>query len=361
MDSGHCLDVVVGRPSSPRQLPEGPCLLIDAELFDREAWFDQTSTQVHPWPLLFENCVLAHADGQALVWNNFSDQRFDGPWSLSEFISNYPNLRLIDSRDVAGISLESILSRYAHLFKSDSTFHLTIRQGDPCQVLSGAGSWLDRCSRISLRGASFGAQVRSRIEKELEAVSFCQCEDDPTVWSPKLKTISVKRWSTLLEGLKSSFDVKAYRLLRPDLCHYSDAALLEHWLSEPDLPRLQDVMKRLAFQQPRRMDEMSDEETSVQCLLSIFPFEHYRSIRPDLAAFTDRQLLNHFWDLGRSEGADLSESALRSAITSDAQIELQKARGRIEQLEQLLASTVAQIDSFHHLVDEVSTSGDLNE
>ena len=65
--------------------------------------------------------------------------------------------------------------------------------------------------------------------------------------------------------------------------------------------------------------------------------------------------------MGRSEGADLSESVLRSAITSDAQIELQKARGRIEQLEQLLASTVAQIDSFHQLVDEVSTSGDLNE
>ena len=361
MDSGHCLDVVVGRPSSPRQLPEGPCLLIEAESFDQEAWLSQTDSQVRPWPLFLERSVLNHEDGQPVTWNNFSDQRFDGPWSLSEFISNYPNLRLIDSRDVVGISLNSILSRYAHLFKSDSTFHLTVRQGDPCQVLRGAGSWLERCSRISLRGASFGAQVRSRIEKELEAASFSQSEDDLTVWMPEVKVISAKRWSSLLEGLKSSFDADAYRLIRPDLCDYPDSVLLEHWLAEPEPPRLRDAIKRLAFLQPRRMDEMSDKETAVQYLLSIFPFEHYRSIRPDLAAFTDRQLLNHFWDLGRSEGADLSESVLRSAIISDAQIELQKARGRIEQLEQLLASTVAQIDSFHQLVDEVSTSGELNE
>ena len=173
--------------------------------------------------------------------------------------------------------------------------------------------------------------------------------------------ISAKRLSRLWDGLKSLFDVDAYRLIRPDLSEYSESELLQHWLAEPDLPRLREAVRMLAFRDPRCIDEMSDQEISIQYLLSIFPVDYYRSSRPDLASLTDRELLNHFWKLGRTEGSDLSESAVRAATLQKAEIELQLARGRIEQLEQLLASTLSQLDSLHQLVDDVSTSGGLDD
>ena len=383
MDSGHCLDVVVGRPSSPRQLPEGPCLLIEAESFDREAWLSQTDLQARRSPLLFEHCALGHVDGQSVTWNKFSDQRFDGPWPLSEFISTYPNLRSITSEEIPGASLASILKRHACFFASDSSFSLTIRQGDPCQILCGAGQWLERCSSISLRGSSLSVHILSRVEQELKAAHFYQSRDDSTLWLPEIKTISNKRWSTLLEGLRSLFDVNAYRLIHPELSDYSESALLDHWLAEPDLPRLRKVMGQLACQEPRRIDEMGDNETAIQCILSIFPFQYYRSLRPDLAVLTNRELLNHFWNLGRSEGVDLSESAVQSGllhkaeselqlvrdkaeselqlVRDKAESELQVARAHIKQLEQLLASSLAQIDAFRQLVADVPTAGGLNE
>jgi len=361
MDSGHCLDVVVGRPSSPRQLPEGPCLLVEAKPFDRETWLGHADAQMHPWPLSFEHCVLTGVDGQSVTWNEFSDQRFDGPLPLSEFISMYPNLRLIGSHNMSGISLASILKQNSGLLYSGSTFRLTLRQGDPCQTLCGAGQWLDRCSRVSLRGSCFGVQFRLRAEQQLKAACFRQSEDDPAVWFPEVKMISAKRWSRLWDGLKSLFDVDAYRLIRPHLSEYSESELLQHWLAEPDLPGLREAVRLLAVREPRCIDEMSDQETSIEYLLSIFPFDYYRSCRPDLASFTDRELLNHFWNLGRTEGSDLSESAVRAATLQKAEIELQLARGRIEQLEQLLASTLSQLDSLHQLVDDVSTSGGLDD
>ena len=318
MESGHCLDVVVGRPSSPRQLPEGPCLLIEAESFDREAWQGHSDAQTRPWPISFEHCVLTSVDGQSIIWNQFSDQRFNGPWILSEFISKYPNLRLVDSTEMSGISLASILKRHAGLLKPGSTFRLTLRQGDPCQILCGAGQWLESCSRVSLRGASFDTKFRSRVEQQLEAACFRQAEDDPAVWLPEVEMVSAKRWSRLLDGLKALFDAEAYRLIRPDLCDFSEAALLQHWLAEPDLPRLQNARKLLAYREARCVDEMSDEETTIQYILSIFPFQYYRSLRPDIAAFTNRELLNHFWNLGRSEGSDLSESAVQAALLHQA-------------------------------------------
>ena len=48
-------------------------------------------------------------------------------------------------------------------------------------------------------------------------------------------------------------------------------------------------------------------------------------------------------------------------MRNKAECELQVARAHIKQLEQLLASSLAQIDAFRQLVADVPTAGGLNE
>ena len=115
MASSQCMSVLVGCPSSLTQLPDGPCLIIDAESIQQEKLTSQECFFAHYPEISFDNLVLVNKtvisefDHQIIDWHTFSDKRFDGPSKLSELSEQFPNLRLIESRKIEGFTLSTIL------------------------------------------------------------------------------------------------------------------------------------------------------------------------------------------------------------------------------------------------------------
>ena len=144
METQHCLSVVVGCPLFLRQLPSGPCLILDSD----PTSFDNLCTEInqaeHSWPLTFQRAILSDLSGTTISWNIFSDRRFDGPWEQSVLENDYPNLRQVSTISVQAKTLAEILESESCLREFNSKFNLIIRQGDPLRVLKGAKSWLYR-------------------------------------------------------------------------------------------------------------------------------------------------------------------------------------------------------------------------
>ena len=105
MDSNHSLDVVVGCPLVLSQLPKAPCLVLDADPQSFERLRSTTAGEEHPWPLTFQQCVLAEDDGNDVVWNIFNDERFNGPNDINSLKKYGINLAQISSQVHQGRSL----------------------------------------------------------------------------------------------------------------------------------------------------------------------------------------------------------------------------------------------------------------
>ena len=103
------------------------------------------------------------------------------------------------------------------------------------------------------------------------------------------------------------FDASSYRELRPDLQDWSDSALLEHWLNSSDSGSLVGEMRRRQRMMPRVIDEVSSGDPVFEALRSIFPFDFYRSLRPDLNELDDDALIVHYCSDGMKEGIRLQD------------------------------------------------------
>ena len=196
MTSCLCLSVLVGCPASPTQLPQGPCLIIDAESIDKKELIARESFCTN-YPelsagdiVLVNKTVISEYDHQIVEWHNFSDKRFNGPSQLLEFSDQYPNLRLIESRQIEGITLSTILTDQKILSDPRSTFELILREGDPLVALRGAKEWLARCTRVSLRGLVTSSKSRVAAEGFLEASGFCNSSVVSCVWTPELDIVT---------------------------------------------------------------------------------------------------------------------------------------------------------------------------
>tara|TARA_B100001173_G_scaffold42091_1_gene32851 strand:+ start:2340 stop:3587 length:1248 start_codon:yes stop_codon:yes gene_type:complete len=404
-------NLVVGCPSSLRQLPSGRCLVIDAESVDKDKWLHQEACITDPWPLDFKQSVITKTDGENIKWYTFSDARFNGPWSLTSYINQYPNLRSIGSRELIGESLASILNNQDILAHPSSTFQLVLRQGDPFDVLTSAGAWLARCSCITFRCKNCIESSLSRCEQLLDSLGFQQSCDDISVWSSKLKPFHLP---LLLYGIRALFNADSYRSLHPDLYDASDSELMNHWLSDPNFTNISaemklkiqnsmDPLRLLSFfntdayrssrpelnnfsdldlinhwlaapnlrgllsqssllgNPPSEGDILLSDESLLEFLIHLFPFEYYMNIRPDLAGKSKKDLLIHFWLFGRTEGIDLSEGCIHDQLVSDVKSaytsQIKALTGRIHELEQLLYSTRLQMNKLHLLINRLRESG----
>ena len=300
--------LVVGCPSSLRQLPSGRCLVIDAESVDKDKWLLQEACITHPWPLDFKQSVITKTDNEIIKWHIFSDERFNGPWPLTSYINQYPNLRSIGFRELKGESLASILSNQDSLAHSSSTFQLILRQGDPFDALTSAGAWLPRCSCIIFRCKNCSEASLLKCEQLLESLGFHQSCDDSSFWSPQL-----------------------------------------------------DPLQSLLLNPPSERDISPSDKSLLEFLFYLFPFEYYMNIRPDLAGKSKEDLLIHFWVSGITEGVDLSESCIHDRLVSDVKsstnAQINALTGRIHELEKLLSSTRLQMNELHLLINRLRKSG----
>ena len=366
MTSSLCQSVLVGCPALPTQLPQGPCLIIDAETIDKKELIAQGSFYTH-YPelsaddiVLVNQTVISEYDHQIVEWHNFSDKRFNGPSQLLEFSEQYPNLRLIESRKVEGITLSTILTDQKILSDPRSTFELILREGDPLVALRGAKEWLARCTRISLRGSVTSSKSRVAAEAFLGASGFCKSSVDSCVWTPELE-ISPHHLSLIRCGLSSLFNADIYRELYPQTKEMTDVELIDHWLSQPNFSDVSKLMSDAIQRHPTQLAELTDQDPSLQLLQHIFPFELYRSQRPDLSQISNRALINHYWTNGQHEGIDLSESNVKNILDRDQSLQVDRLTSRVHELEHLLSCANAQISAMQKLIIGSRDSGAINE
>ena len=366
MTSSLCLSVLVGCPASPTQLPEGPCLIIDAESIDKKELIAQESFYAHYRELsaddvvLLNQTVISEFDHQIVEWHSFSDRRFNGPSQLSEFSEQYPNLRLVESRKIEGITLSTVLVDQKSLSDPLSTFELILREGDPLVVLQSAKEWLARCTRISLRGLVTSSKSREAAEAFLGASGFCKSSVDSCVWTPELEVSSL-HLSLIRCGLLALFNADVYRKLYPQTQEMTDVELIDHWLSQPDFRDVSKIMKDATQRNPTPLAELTDQDPALQLLQNIFPFDFYRSQRTDLSQIPNRELINHYWTHGQYEGIDLSESNVKNVLGEDQSLQVNRLNTRIHELEHLLSCANAQISAMQKLIVSSRDSGATNE
>ncbi|QNJ16225.1 putative conserved secreted protein [Synechococcus sp. A18-40] len=420
MTSSLCLSVLVGCPASPTQLPEGPCLIINAESIDRKELIAQESFYAHYRELsaddivLLNQTVISEFDHQIVEWHSFSDRRFNGPSQLSEFSEQYPNLRLIESWNIEGITLSTVLMDQKSLSDPLSTFELILREGDPLVALQSAKEWLARCTRISLRGLVTSSKSREAAEAFLGASGFCKSSVDSCVWTPELEVSSlhlslircgllalfnadvyrklypqtqemtdielIDHWlsqpdfreiakeidenthnSLDRDGILASFNADIYRKLYPQTQEMTDVELIDHWLSQPDFRDVSKIMKDATQRNPTPLAELTDQDPALQLLQNIFPFDFYRSQRTDLSQIPNRELINHYWTHGQYEGIDLSESNVKNVLDKDQSLQVNRLNTRIHELEHLLSCANAQISAMQKLIVSSRDSGATNE
>lgn len=366
MTSSLCLSVLVGCPASPTQLPENPCLIINAESIDRKELIAQESFCAHYRELsaddvvLLNQTVISEFDHQIVEWHSFSDRRFNGPSQLSEFSEQYPNLRLVESRKIEGITLSTVLMDQKCLSDPLSTFELILREGDPLVVLQSAKEWLARCTRISLRGLVTSSKSREAAEAFLGASGFCKSSVDSCVWTPELEVSSL-HLSLIRCGLLALFNADIYRKLYPQTQEMTDVELIDHWLSQPDFRDVSKIMKDATQRNPTPLAELTDQDPALKLLQNIFPFDFYRSQRTDLSQIPNRELINHYWTHGQYEGIDLSESNVKNVLDKDQSLQVNRLNTRIHELEHLLSCANAQISAMQKLIVSSRDSGATNE
>jgi hypothetical protein len=420
MAFSQCMSVLVGCPASPTQLPDGPCLIVDAESIDQKDLIAQKFYCAHyPEPpvdnvVLLNQTVISEFDHQIIDWNIFSDSRFNGPSTLSELSEQYPNLRLIESRKIEGITLSTVLTHQKIISDPLSTFELILYEGDPLVALQSLKEWLARCTRISLRGLVTSSKSREAAEAFLGASGFCKSSVDSCVWTPELEIsslhLSIIRCGLLAlfnadiyrelfpqtkemtdvelidhwlsqpsfreiakemeksihnpldrDGLLALFNADIYRELFPQTKEMTDAELIDHWLSQPNFSDVSKLINDAIQRNPNQLSELTDQDPSLQLLQHIFPFELYRSQRPDLLQISNRELINHYWQNGQYEGIDLSESNVKNILDRDQSLQVDRLTSRVHELEHLLSCANAQISAMQKLIIGSRDSGAINE
>ena len=308
MEAQHCLSVVVGCPSFLRQLPSGPCLILDADRSSLENFCSEQALSEHPSPVAFQQVVLSDSRGEELTWRRFTDHRFNGPWKLSDFHHDYPNLQELETVNVQGQTLADVLEKQPILQECGSKFALIIRQGDPLRALMGAETWLHRCTSIALRGVDVLSSGCSSCELFLSSNGFSLYDkDNLSIWKPQVVEISTSYLVKLERAVSILLEQFSYKVLHSGLRDASTGELLAYWLAGPPIENVARELLDLQKHSLRQFHEIPEEDPCLQALNALFPFQYYRSLRPDLAHFNDRHLLEHFCTAGLKEGIRLED------------------------------------------------------
>ena len=313
MDSEQCLNVFVGCPPPLRMLPKGPCLIIDADQDVLDAFEKQYPIQDHAHSVIFQSKVLAGPDVDGLIWRRFNDSRFNGVWDLNAWFEIAPNLHELDQYSVEPTTFSSVLEQSSLIGDSWDSIRLFLRQGDPVQILQGVDSLLKYCTSILLRYPGIPREMEVAFEGACSDLGFICSDVDQNAWIPKQSEWSeinvmdlVVRKETLMEIAQAFFDPSSYRQICPGLEGLSDSDLLEHWLKSSDPLSLMGEMRRQQLLMSARFDDAGGDPL-VKALRSLFPFEFYRSLRPDLNSLDDNALLSHYCSSGLNEGVCLQD------------------------------------------------------
>jgi hypothetical protein len=305
MDS---LLVLIGSDRIPDEALQ-PTLLIDAQADRLELLHQQASVKHNNSNLTWRQAVLADRSNTEVNWFHFNDGRLDGTVPLEHWLTIYPNLQLIGQEKVKTSTLADLLNDWPHAADNKLNIDLTVSQGDPLQILAGAGPWIERMGRIKLE--------RPRA---------------PEPWEESCDT-----W------LKQQG-------FRPDPSN------AQSWVLDSQTAKLiqnQLEAENRCIQYAKELHDMENIRSMLQkALHHVFPYATYRKLRPDLSEFTEPQLVDHFVAHGINEGINLEFSTMeafvaqleaeQSAVTSRLELLNEKSRHTAQQLE-ILKDLIARL------------------
>jgi len=150
-----------------------------------------------------------------------------------------------------------------------------------------------------------------------------------------------RHFSTVRDALEAClshvFPYSIYRENRPDLAAFDDKQLVEHFVTHG-------INEGTDLAYGEQLQHAFAERDAFKASLShVFPYSIYRENRPDLAAFDDKQLVEHFLAFGETE-----EVKLTTRFPLTIMIELKKSLNGIS------INNQAVINNVQHFIHESS-------
>jgi cell division protein FtsB len=297
MSGEPLLRVLIGAQRLPAPSDQ-PTLIVEAEAERVERLRQQLSKGAGQAPIQIQQGVLAARPGE-LTWYRFNDARLNGTVPLERLQQLYPNLKLVQEEQLQAHTLAEVLAQWPAAAESQHAIALTLSQGDPIQVLEGAGTWQQRIQVISLQTPKTQDLWLHECQAWCLANGFKPESQQPLCWD-------LDPLATELRGLRSEVD---------------------------------QLNQQLAEAQQRG----SRLERTQEALHHVFPYQAYRERRPDLGEFSNDALVDHFINNGIQEGTDLRFDAIAAELRQLRDARQQEA-ARNALLERKSQDTAQQID-----------------
>lgn len=305
MEGLNCLRVLIGPTRKPDPHAQ-PTLVLEAQAERLEALRLQLGPQPDHCGLVMRQAVLAASSETDITWFRFNDARLNGVVPLERLQPLYPNLQLVGQDTLPAHTLADALNTWPAANDGQQGIDLSIGQGDPLQVLGGAGAWLHRLQRIQLIGPRANELWREGCDSWLQQQGFRPDPHNPLSWS---------------------LDANAVRLIQQ-----------------------QAEIESLRQRQEQEQQQHAEREARLHVALRhVFPYSSYRDKRPDLDAFNDQDLVEHFVNQGINENVSLEFSAVASEL-QQLRADLAANAARIELLREKSRHTAQQLDLLKDLL-----------
>jgi GT2 family glycosyltransferase/glycosyltransferase involved in cell wall biosynthesis len=275
MKRSALLHVLVGSSPASTEDPSHT-LVVEAEPERIEALRHNLSAEQGDDERVIQQALLASASGIELLWFRFSDSRFNGLIPLERWRAFYPNLQLLHEETLHSQTLAQILAQWPAANDGDPEISLTLSQGDPVEVLKGAGAWLQRLHRIELRGPKAEHLWLASCGSWLEQQGFERESESSLSWT---------------------LDARSRQLMQ----------------KQAEIDDLSRQLLAITQEKQKELEASKESYTQAFKVMSlIFPYAAYRKKRPELNQLSDPDLLAHYIDHGMLEGVNLDFSSLKS-------------------------------------------------
>jgi hypothetical protein len=299
------LQVLIGAMSIVDSM-DRPSLVVDAEGDNLEALRQRLGPGCTEAGMVLKQAALSASSPNEVIWFHFNDARLNGIVPIERWQPFYPNVQLIEQLTLSSQTLSEILGDWPGANDKELSIDITIAQGDPLQVLGGAGEWLHRLKRIQIQG-------------------------------PRAKELW---WESCDPWLQEQG-------FRPDshqpLC----------WYLDPLAVRLAEHQEKANIVRLRHEQELQEyrerEERMLAAIRHVFPYTAYKEKRPDIAHFSDEKLVDHFIFSGMNEDVNLQFSSLDSELRQ-LRVNVAEQSNHVELLIEKSRHVAFQLDLLKELV-----------
>jgi hypothetical protein len=304
MDHQYPLRVLVGASRVPSDQQQ-PTLIVEAEQERFDALRRQLARAHSSSSVQISQSVLGANPDTELTWFHYNDPRMNGVLPPERWQVVYPNIQLDHQETHRAQTLAQVLSEWPDACAGEQGIHLTISQGDPIEVISGTGEWLQRIHRIKLDGPHAEMLWLDRFDRWLQEHAFRLDHKVALSWNLDPFTAQLIRKQTDMDALQQK--------LRRDL----------------------------------QLSQEREKELST-ALHHVFPYPTYRIKRPDLASFQNQELVNHFAFYGIREGVDLQFASAYKEL-QELKAEHAECAGKLQLLENKTRQTGQQLELLKEL------------